>query len=87
MEKWLTERIHEMFRLARKDARYAQMQKRYQELEGTLHHRLHRLPEDVQEIFWEYLCLSDAMNWRILELVLGGFPLQEKDGIENSVGE
>ena len=84
MNDWLAQQIQNVFQLARMDFEYAQMQIQYKEQERSVSEWLQTQPEEIQDTFWEFICLSDAMNWRVLELVLGGFPLQGSDNTDSS---
>ena len=58
-----------IFREAREDAIYRKMKIRYSDLEEQVGLILQALPEHEQDIIWEFICLSDDMNLRIIEML------------------
>lgn len=62
-------RVREMFAMARKDEKYAKLTSEYEILEMEFTRIARKLSDEEQDILWGFICTSDAMNWRILELV------------------
>ena len=62
-------RIKEMFAMARKDEKYAKLAAEYELLEMEFARIARKLSDEEQDILWGFVCTSDSMNWRILELV------------------
>ena len=62
-------RVREMFAMARKDEKYAELTAEYEILEMEFAEIARKLSDAEQDILWGFVCTSDAMNWRILELV------------------
>ena len=62
-------RVREMFAMARKDEKYAELTAEYEMLEMEFAQIARKLSDAEQDILWGFVCTSDAMNWRILELV------------------
>jgi DNA-binding NarL/FixJ family response regulator len=62
-------RVREMFAMARKDEKYAKLTSEYEILEMEFARIARKLSDEEQDILWGFICTSDAMNWRILELV------------------
>ena len=63
----MSETILRLFREARKDPEYASMSKEYTVLEEQFALLTQKLPEKEQDLVWAFICISDAMNWRMLE--------------------
>ena len=62
-------RIKNMFAMARKDDKYAALTLEYDALELEFAKIARKLSDEEQDILWGFVCTSDCMNWRILELV------------------
>lgn len=62
-------RIKNMFAMARKDDKYAELTAEYELLEMEFAKIARSLSDEEQDVLWEFVCTSDSMNWRILELV------------------
>ena len=58
-----------IFREAREDTIYRKKKIRYSDLEEQVGLILQALPEHEQDIIWEFICLSDDMNLRIIEML------------------
>ena len=65
--------IDALFEMARKDSKYALMNRRYKFYEAVLEHMSQKLGEEDQNVLWEFICLSEDMNWRMLELICERF--------------
>lgn len=61
--------ISALFAMARQDARYAQMSEEYNALESRFSEVVMQLPPGAQDTAWEFICHSEAMNWRMLEII------------------
>ena len=55
--------------MARKDEKYAKLAAEYELLEMEFARIARKLSDEEQDILWGFVCTSDSMNWRILELV------------------
>ena len=62
-------RIKEMFAMARQDEKYAELTAEYELLQMEFARIARKLSVEEQDILWGFVCTSDSMNWRILELV------------------
>ena len=65
--------IHSLFEMARRDPKYAVLHRRYKFYEGVMEYMSQKLTEEDQNILWEFICLSEDMNWRMLELICEKF--------------
>ena len=61
--------IMAIFEYAKMDPKYAQMNGTYGVLEDLFDKCVAKLLKEDQDIIWGFLCLSEEMNWRILELL------------------
>lgn len=62
-------RLRALFDLVRKDTIYSEMSKQYQKLESDFERIMQRLPSEEEDLVWEFVCLSDDMNLRIIEVL------------------
>lgn len=58
-----------MFAMARQDEKYAELTAEYELLQMEFARIARKLSVEEQDILWGFVCTSDSMNWRILELV------------------
>lgn len=68
-----TGKVKMLFKMARGDARYAAMSRKYQQLEEKAGQVLQKLGREDKDIVWDFICTSDAMNWRMLEILCERF--------------
>lgn len=61
--------IAALFQKARQDPKYARMGEEYSRLEERFSQMVMQLPQGSQDLAWEFVCLSDEMNWRMLEIL------------------
>ena len=59
--------------MARRDLKYALLHRRYMFYEAVMEYMSQKLAEEDQNILWEFICLSEDMNWRMLELICERF--------------
>lgn len=59
-----------MFRNARMDVHYSELEEQYEKLGERFERMVQTLPQGEQDLVWEYICASEALNWRMLELIL-----------------
>ena len=64
-----TELIRALFRMARNDPEYAIMHGKYDEVEEQFSNMVMELPQQSQDLAWAFVCLSEEMNWRMLEII------------------
>ena len=76
MDKEMLERILTLFREVRRDRKYAALSEEYNQLHDEFAKLVDGYPEAEQDILWAFVCLSEQMNWRMLEW------LCDKYGIE-----
>lgn len=69
MDRKYTELISALFRMARQDPQYAQMGEEYNMLERRFSEMAGQLPQEDQDLAWEFICHAEAMNWRMLEII------------------
>ena len=62
-------KLRALFDLVRKDPIYSEMSKKYQKLESDLERITQRLSSEEEDLVWEFVCLSDDMNLRIIEIL------------------
>ena len=64
------EKIHRLFQMARQDPQYAAMTKEYKQLEKKFSRMTQSLPREDENLAWAFVCVSDGMNYRMLELLV-----------------
>lgn len=69
MDGKYTKLISSLFRMARQDPQYAKMGEKYNKMESQVSEILSRLPQEAQDVVWAYICHSEEMNWRMLEII------------------
>ena len=69
----LFRKIRELFVLARKDERYAELARDYLALEDQFGKIASRLSKDEENVLWGYICIAEEMNNRMLAILLEGF--------------
>ena len=69
------EELRALFDMAHKDKYYSDLIVRYQELESEVSDITQQLTKTEQDIIWKFVCLSDEMNIRIIELLYEKFDL------------
>ena len=67
MDQKMRERILALFREVRKDLEYAALSEEYDQLHDEFAKLVDGYPEVEQDILWAFVCLSEQMNWRMLE--------------------
>ena len=67
MDQEMRERILALFREVRRDRKYAALSEEYGKLWEAFESLVDRYPEEQQDILWAFVCLSEQMNWRMLE--------------------
>lgn len=67
MEQEMRERILSLFREVRRDRTYAALSEEYGKRWEAFESLVDRYPEEEQDILWAFVCLSEQMNWRMLE--------------------
>ena len=70
------EKIHRLFQMARKDPRYAAMTKEYNALEKKFSRMTQGLSPKDEDLAWAFVCVSDAMNYRMMELLVEIFDIE-----------
>lgn len=68
-----THKIHKLFDMARKDPRYAELTREYLAYEAAFNELSRDMSEEDQNILWGFVCTSDDMNWRMLEMICERF--------------
>ena len=68
-------RLRALFDLVRKDTIYSEMSKQYQKLESDFERIMQRLPSEEEDLAWEFVCLSDDINLRIIEILCEKFEI------------
>lgn len=69
MDGQYTELIRTLFRMVRNDSEYAIMQEKHDRLEEQFSKMVMQLPQQSQDLAWEFVCHSEEMNWRMLEII------------------
>jgi len=62
-------RLRALFAMAKKDTIYSEMCIKYQKLESDLERITQRLSSEEEDLVWAFVCLSDDMNLRIIEIL------------------
>lgn len=76
MDQEMRERILALFRAVRRNREYAALSEEYDQLHDEFAKLVDGYQEAEQDILWAFVCLSEQMNWRMLEW------LCDKYGIE-----
>ena len=61
------DRIVALLRAVRSDREYAKLTEEYEKLYEQFETLAGRYPEEEQDILWAFVCVSEQMNWRMLE--------------------
>lgn len=69
------DKIHKLFDMAREDPKYAALYREYLSYETAFSNLSRDMPEEDQNILWGFICTSDDMNWRMLEMICERFPI------------
>lgn len=70
MDKEYSARVSALFQRARQDTKYAKMEAEYKTMEEQYSQMVMQLPQNDQDLAWAFVCLSNDMNWRMLEILL-----------------
>ena len=62
------DKIKRLRQLARGDREYRELELRFLGLEKRFFHMVNTLPEKQQDLAWEFVCASDALDARLLEI-------------------
>ena len=79
MEADYSKLIAALFRRARQDSQYAKMGEKYGRLEEQFSRMVMQLPQESQDMAWEFVCVSNEMNWRMLEIICEEMKLWRSD--------
>ena len=79
MEERYSNLIVALFRRARLDPQYAQLAEQYRKLEERYSRMVMHLSQESQDLAWEFICLSDEMNWRMLEILCEDMKIWRSD--------
>lgn len=64
-------------RLAREDLLFRRLERRYLDLEEAFAQMANTLPQDQQDTAWAYVCASDDLDRRLLEIACEYIRLRE----------
>ena len=78
--------INSLFRLSRKDPQYAEISEKYRQLEDDFGRITQKLTNEEQDIAWGFICTSDTMNWRMLEIICEKFDITPQR-LDETVGK
>lgn len=67
--------LQALFGMARGDRYYSQMITQYQKLESEVDQIIRQLTETEQNVIWKFICISDEMNLRVIELLCDKYDL------------
>ena len=67
------DQIEKLFAMARRDPKYAVLSREYRAYEAVFSEFCRELPEKDQNILWGFICVSEDMNWRMLEIICEKF--------------
>lgn len=62
-------KLRNAFQLARQDPQYSKMVSEYLVLEQQLGELTRDMTDEEQDVVWGFVCLSDDMNWRMIEIL------------------
>lgn len=79
MEGKYTKLITALFKIARQDPHYAQMGEEYRLLESRFSEMIMKLSQESQDLAWEFVTHSEAMNWRMLEIICENMQIWRAD--------
>ena len=69
-----------IFEYAKRDPKYAEMNGAYGVLEDLFDKLVAELPDEDQDVIWGFVCLAEAINWRILELLCERYDIDLRSG-------
>ena len=73
-----------LFRMARMDAQYAAMSEEYRKFEEAFGKLISKMTDEEQDIAWGFVCTSDEMNWRMMELICQWFDIGLSDIVKKA---
>ena len=76
----MIKKIQSLFTMARKTHGYEALCKEFSAREKKFEELVSRLTEEEQDIIWGYVCLSEDMNWYLLEMICDKYDIDP--GIE-----
>lgn len=79
MEGEYSKPIATLFQRARQDSKYKKMGEEYSRLEEQFSRMVMQLPQESQDLAWAFICISDEMNWRMLEIICEDMKLWRSD--------
>ena len=79
MEGEYSKLIAALFQRARQDSKYKKMGEEYGRLEEQYSCMVMQLPRESQDLAWAFICISDEMNWRMLEIICEDMKLWRSD--------
>ena len=79
MEGEYSKLIATLFQRARQDSKYKKMGEEYGRLEEQFSRMVMQLPQESQDLAWAFICISDEMNWRMLEIICEDMKLWRSD--------
>lgn len=79
MEGEYSKLIATLFQRARQDSKYKKMGEEYGRLEEQFSRMVMQLPQESQDLAWAFICISDEMNWRLLEIICEDMKLWRSD--------
>lgn len=60
-------KIQKLFKMVGSDAEYRMLAVKYEQLESAFGELMQKLTIEEQNIAWGFVCVSEDMNWRMLE--------------------
>lgn len=72
-------KLQNIFQLARQDPQYSKMVGEYLVLEHQFGELTRGMTDEEQDIAWGFACLSDDMNWRMIEILCERFGINLLD--------
>lgn len=72
-------KLQNIFCLARQDPQYSEMVTKYNELEHRFGELTRDMTDEEQDIAWGFVCLSDAMSLRLVEILCEKFEINILD--------
>lgn len=61
-------KLRRLWRYVKCDAQYFELRQEYDRMENDVSILVDSLPEEKQNIIWKFICTSDEMNYRAMQI-------------------
>lgn len=79
MDRQLNLQLKELRLMGRRDETYKSLETEFMVLQKQLEKMASELTKEQQDLLWAYICTSDAMDYRLLEIACNLLNEQEGD--------